>query len=107
MSFVETNLARWTHLEIPIQTHTRRDSLVDALLEQGRVAAASLDGPTVARCTLRGCGSLHADLQREGMSEEISEQLRSVLPVESVRIATGPHWIFAHLPGPRRWLRIS
>ena len=90
LSFVETNLARWTHLEIPIQTHTRMDSLIDALLEEGRVAAASFRGPVVARCTLRGSGPLHADLQRDGMSEELSEQLRSVVPVESVRIATGP-----------------
>jgi len=90
LSFIETNLARWTHLEIPIQTHTRMDSLVDALLEEGRAAAASFSGPTVARCTVRGSGPLHADLQRDGMAEELKEQLRSVLPVESVRIATGP-----------------
>jgi len=90
LSFVETNLARWTHLEIPIQTHTRMDALVDALLEEGRTAAASFRGPTVARCTLRGSGSLHSDLQRDGMAEELSEQLRTVLPVESLRIATGP-----------------
>ena len=90
LSFVETNLARWTHLEIPIQTHTRMDSLINALLEEGRVAAASFRGPVVARCTLRGSGLLHADLQRDGMAEELSEQLRSVVPVESVRIATGP-----------------
>ena len=90
LSFVETNLAQWTHLEIAIQTHTRIDSLVDALLEQGRAAAASFRGPVVARCTLRGTGPLHADLQRDGMADELSEQLRSVLPVESVRIATGP-----------------
>ena len=90
LSFVETNLARWTHLEIPIQTHTRMDALVDALLEEGRTAAASFRGPTVARCTLRGSGPLHSDLQRDGMAEELSEQLRTVLPVESLRIATGP-----------------
>jgi DNA repair exonuclease SbcCD nuclease subunit len=90
LSFVETNLARWTHLEIPIQTHTRMDSLVDALLEDGRAVAASFRGPTVARCTLRGSGPLHADLQRDGMADELAEQLRTVLPVESVRIATGP-----------------
>jgi DNA repair exonuclease SbcCD nuclease subunit len=90
LSFVETNLARWTHLEIPIQTHTRMDTLIDALLEEGRAAAASFRGPVVARCTLRGNGALHADLQRDGMAEELSEQLRSVVPVESVRIATGP-----------------
>src|SRR5262245_16975924 len=97
LSFVETNLARWAHLEIPIQTHSRMDGLVDALLEQGRAVAASFAGPTVARCTLRGNGPLHADLQREGMSEELSEQLRSVLPVESLRIATGPMLDFESL----------
>jgi DNA repair exonuclease SbcCD nuclease subunit len=90
LSFVETDLARWTHLEVHIQTHTRMDSLVDALLEAGRAAAASFSGPTVARCTLRGNGPLHSDLQRVDMAEELAEQLESVLPVESVRIATGP-----------------
>ena len=97
LSFIETSIARWAHLEMPIQTHTRMDSLVDALLEQGRAAAASFGGPTIARCTLRGNGPLHTDLQREGMSEELSEQLRSVLPVESVRIATGPLLDFASI----------
>jgi DNA repair exonuclease SbcCD nuclease subunit len=90
LSFVETDLARWTHLEIHIKTHTRMDSLIDAMQEAGRMASASFSGPTVARCTLRGNGPLHADLQREGMAEELTEQLESVLPVESVRIATGP-----------------
>ena len=97
LSFIETNLARWAHLEIPIQTHTRMDSLLDALMEEARVAAASFDGPTVARCTLRGNGPLHADLQRDGMAEELSEQLRTVLPVESIRIATGPLLDFGSL----------
>ena len=97
LSFVETNLARWAHLELHIQTHSRMDSLVDALLDQGREAAALFEGPTVARCTLRGNGPLHSDLQREGMPEELSEQLRSVLPVESVRIATGPALDFESL----------
>ena len=97
LSFVETNLARWAHLEIPIQTHSRMDGLLDALMEEGRAAAASFDGPTVARCTLRGNGPLHADLQRDGMAEELSEQLRAVLPVESVRIATGPLLDFGSL----------
>lgn len=97
LSFVETNIARWAHLEIPIQTHSRMGGLVDALVEQGRAVAASFTGLTVARCTLRGNGPLHADLQREGMAEELSEQLRSVLPVESVRIATGPMLDFESL----------
>lgn len=97
LSFIETNRARWTHLEIPIQTHTRMDALVDAILNEGRTVAASFDGPTVARCTLRGAGPLHEDLQREGMADELSEQLRSVVPVESLRIATGPLLDFASL----------
>jgi DNA repair protein SbcD/Mre11 len=90
LEFVETNLARWVHLECPIQTHTRMDSLLDALMEEGRIATAAFDGPTVARCTLRGTGVLHRDLQRDGMADEIREELQGVLPVESVRIATGP-----------------
>jgi exonuclease SbcD len=97
LSFVETNLARWTHLDIPIQAHTRMDQLVGALLDEGRAAAATFDGPVVARCTLRGSGPLHADLQRDGMSEELREQLESVLPVESIRIATGQALDFAAL----------
>jgi exonuclease SbcD len=97
LTFVETNLARWTHLDIPIQTHSRMDSLVDALLKEGRMAAASFDGPVVARCTLRGQGPLHADLQRDGMVDELREQLESVLPVESLRIATGAALDFASL----------
>jgi len=44
----------------------------------------------VARCTLRGNGPLHRDLQREGLAEELREELQSVLTVETVRIATGP-----------------
>jgi len=94
LSFVETNRARWVHLDVPIQPYTRMDSLLDKLLAEGRAAAAAFDGPTVARCTLRGSGSLHADLQREGMDEELCEQLRTVIPVESVRIATGPQLDF-------------
>jgi DNA repair exonuclease SbcCD nuclease subunit len=97
LSFVDTSVARWVHLDIPIQTHTTMDSLLDALLEEGRRAAAAFQGPTVARFTLRGNGSLHADLQRDGMAEELSEQLRTVLPVESVHIVTGPTLDFTAL----------
>jgi len=88
--FVETNLARWVHLDIPIQMHTRMDTLIDAILNEGRIAAASFDGPVVARCTIRGNGPLHADLQRDDMANELREQLQSVITAESVRIATGP-----------------
>jgi DNA repair exonuclease SbcCD nuclease subunit len=97
LSFVDTSVARWVHLEVPIQPYTRMDGLLEALLNESRLAAAAFDGPTVARFTLRGHGSLHADLQREGMADELSEQLRPVLPVESIHIATGPTLDFASL----------
>jgi hypothetical protein len=85
------------HLDVPIQTYTRMDGLLQALLDEGRQAAAAFNGPTVARFTLRGNGALHADLQREGMAEELSDQLRTVLPVESVHIVTGPTLDFGSL----------
>jgi hypothetical protein len=94
LQFIETNLVRWIHLDLSIQSHTRIDSLLAALMDAGRQAAAAFNGPTVARCTLRGNGPLHRDLQREDASDELREQLQSVLMVESVRIATGPELDF-------------
>jgi hypothetical protein len=64
------------------------------MLGQAREAAASFEGPMVARCTIRGNGALHRDLQRENMHEELAEILSSVLVAESVRIATGPELDF-------------
>lgn len=90
LSFVETSLARWVHLELGIQQYSRMEHLLDAIEEKAKAAASEFAGPTIARCTLRGTGPLHADLQREGMPEELQEQLQEILPVESVRIATGP-----------------
>src|SRR5947208_4699285 len=66
------------------------DDLVDLMLEKARQEASSFEGPTVARCTIRGNGPLHRDLQREAMNEELAEVLGTVLTAESVRIATGP-----------------
>ena len=97
LQFIDTSLVRWTHLDVSIQPHTRMDSLLDAMLEKGREAAAELNGPTVARCTLRGHGTLHRDLQREDMADELREELNKTLPTESVRIATGPELDFAAL----------
>src|SRR5262249_32629584 len=54
-------------------------------------------GLTVARCTIRGNGALHRDLQRDEMNEELADVLGSVLLVESVRIATGPELDFESL----------
>lgn len=90
LQFVETNVARWDHIHISIAGHSRMDTFIDALLEKGRQTAGQFDGPTVARCTVTGNGPLHRDLQREGMAEELREQLQPVLLAESVRIATGP-----------------
>jgi DNA repair exonuclease SbcCD nuclease subunit len=90
LEFVETSVARWTHLELSIENLTSMDQLVDLMLERGREAASLFDGRTVARCTIRGNGLLHRDLQREDMNEELAEVLSSTLIVESVRIATGP-----------------
>jgi DNA repair exonuclease SbcCD nuclease subunit len=97
LQFIETNLARWVHLQFPIHAHSRMDSLLDSLTEEARATAAAFAGPTIARCTLRGSGPLHRDLMREGMDEEIREQLQEVMPVESVRIATGPALDFESL----------
>jgi hypothetical protein len=66
------------------------DQLVDSMLEKGRDAASVFDGPTVVRCTIRGNGPLHRDLQRDEMDEELREVLQSVVVAESVRICTGP-----------------
>lgn len=97
MEFVETNHVRWAHLEISIREHTRVDSLIAAMQDQARAAANAFNGPTVLRCTLLGNGALHRDLQRDGMAEELREQLQSVVSTESVRIATGPELDFESL----------
>lgn len=90
LSFVETNLVRWAHLEVPIAGEGRMSGLVNSLLERGREAAAAFDGPTVVRCTITGNGALHRDLHKDGIEEELREELNSVVTAESVRIATGP-----------------
>ena len=90
LEFVETSVARWTHLELSIRNCATMDQFVDSMLEKAREESSGFDGPTVARCTIRGNGPLHRDLQREGMSDELREILGSAVIAESVRIATGP-----------------
>lgn len=90
LQFVETNLVRWAHLELSIRSHSRIEGLLDELLEKGRQVKLNFEGPTVVRCTVTGNGPLHRDLQMEGMSEELREELDSTVTTESVRIATGP-----------------
>jgi DNA repair exonuclease SbcCD nuclease subunit len=97
LQFIDTSVARWTHVELSIGNLTSIDQLVDSMMEKGRQAASSFEGPTVARCTIRGNGPLHRDLQRDEMSEELAEILSSALIPESVRIATGPQLDFESL----------
>jgi DNA repair exonuclease SbcCD nuclease subunit len=97
LEFIDTSMARWTHLQLSIASLKTMDQLVDAMLEKAREAAAEFAGPTVARCTIRGNGPLHRDLQREDMNEELAEVLASVAVAESVRIATGPELDFESL----------
>jgi DNA repair exonuclease SbcCD nuclease subunit len=97
LEFIDTSIARWTHLELSIANLNSMDQLVDSMLEKARDAGASFDGPMVARCTIRGNGPLHRDLQRDEMNEELAEVLSSVVVAESVRIATGPDLDFESL----------
>src|SRR5688572_4138274 len=90
LQFVETNLVRWAHIEVSIREESRIDALMNTLQERAQTAAAEFEGQTVLRCTLTGNGPLHRDLQREGMSEELREDLQSTIATESIRIATGP-----------------
>jgi hypothetical protein len=90
LEFVDTSVARWTHIDLSIVNMGTVDQLVDSMLEKAREESAAFEGPTVARCTVRGNGPLHRELQRDGMNEELAEVLGTVLTAESVRIATGP-----------------
>lgn len=90
LEFVETSVARWIHIECSIATMSSIDQLVDTMLEKARTEQAAFEGPVVARCTIRGNGALHRDLQRDEMNEELAEVLGSAVISESVRIATGP-----------------
>lgn len=97
LEFVETSVARWAHLEISIREYTTMDQLVDSMLDKARIAASDFEGPTVVRCTLRGNGPLHRDLQRDEMANELRSLLQSVVAAEMVRIATGPELDFESL----------
>ena len=97
LEFVDASVARWTHIELSIGNLSSMDDLVDLMLEKARQEASSFEGPTVARCTIRGNGPLHRDLQRDEMNEELAEVLGSAVVAESVRLATGPELDFESL----------
>ena len=90
LQFIETNLVRWAHLHISIVGHSRLSGLIDAMLACGRETAAAFEGLTVVRCTINGNGSLHRELRKDGIEEDLREELNTVIATESVRIATGP-----------------
>ena len=93
LEFVDTSIARWAHIEFSIASVGSMDQLVDAISERARQEASGFEGPTVIRCTIRGKGPLHRDLQRDEMNKELAEILGSIdrtVISESVRIATGP-----------------
>ena len=93
LEFVDTSIARWAHIEFSIASVGTMDQLVDAISEKARLEASGFEGPTVIRCTIRGKGPLHRDLQRDEMNKELAEILGSIdrtVISESVRIATGP-----------------
>jgi DNA repair exonuclease SbcCD nuclease subunit len=90
LTFVDTSVARWVHIELSIRNYASIDQLIDSMLEKARQESAAFEGVTIARCTIRGNGPLHRDLQRDSMSSELSEVLGAVVVPESVRIATGP-----------------
>jgi DNA repair exonuclease SbcCD nuclease subunit len=90
LEFIETNVVRWAHLDISICGLSRISGLVAAMLEKGKRVAADFDGSTVVRCSITGSGPLHRDLHKDGIEEELREELHRVVPAESVRICTGP-----------------
>jgi exonuclease SbcD len=90
LEFIDTSVARWAHIHLSIRDWATMDQLVDSMLEKGREEASGFEGPTVVRCTIRGNGPLHRDLQRDDMNEELREVLQSAAVAESVRIVTGP-----------------
>src|ERR1051326_1041197 len=90
LGFIDCSTARWAHIELSIRGYSTMDMLINAMLDKAREESSTFEGPTIARCTIRGNGSLHRDLQRDGMSEELREVLGEVVVPESVRIVTGP-----------------
>jgi DNA repair protein SbcD/Mre11 len=90
LTFVDTSVARWAHIEQPIGNLSTIDQLVHAMQSRAREEASGFEGPTVVRYTIRGNGVLHRDLQREEMHKELAEVVGGAATVESVRIATGP-----------------
>jgi DNA repair exonuclease SbcCD nuclease subunit len=93
LAFVDTSIVRWAHVHVSIANLGNIDQLVDSIQAKAREEASTFAGKIVIRCTIRGKGPMHRDLQRDEMDKELAEVLGAaadgVIP-ESVRIATGP-----------------
>ena len=87
LEFIDTSVARWTHIDLSIRACTTMDQLIDSMLEKAREESSGFEGPMVARCTVRGNGPLHRDLQRDGLSEELREVLASAVVADCSRNA--------------------
>lgn len=90
LKFIETDVVRWEQLDLRITGYTRMGELVGALEAQARQMADRFNGPSVVRCRLTGDGPLHADLQRDGVADDLARHLGQYLHVESIRLATAP-----------------
>src|SRR5438093_1393827 len=54
LEFIDSSAARWANMELSIRNYSTMDQLIDAMLEKAREESASFEGPTIARCTIRG-----------------------------------------------------
>lgn len=90
LEFVSTDVIRWDLLEVSIRSLSSFDQLLDRLMAEAKQRSMSSSGVMVVRCTITGNGPLHRDLQRDAMAEELKEQIEKIVPIESVRIVTGP-----------------
>ncbi len=90
LKFIETDVVRWAGFDVSVADHTRIDGLLDGLRERAGQTAEKFHGPTIMRCRIVGNGSLHTDLQRDGVREQLQHELGTTFDIESLRIATGP-----------------
>jgi len=88
LKFIETDVVRWEQLDYPIGGCQRIEDLIEGLVESVRSITSRVDIPLILRCRLTGHGPLHADLQRDGLAEDLAHQLGQYAHVESLRIAT-------------------
>jgi DNA repair exonuclease SbcCD nuclease subunit len=88
LEFIETDVVRWEQLDLDIEGYSSMGELTRALETEVRRIASTFSGPLVLRCRLVGCGPLHADLGRDGVSEDLAHQLSALVQVESLRVST-------------------